>query len=238
MIFLQGFIKLDKGIYEKCVGQPFDGRKKERKKERKNNNNNNEVWLCLDANTKVPKRPSYQNLGMWMQVSSLPTNSSLQNTPRYQFALKSETIDKIATIANQNGRHMVQHVLFPVNIHFHWNFSFLNLIFFNIGGHSENFKNSTTLSDNLFLCQVSKGSAVWSEFNIVCTLVTIATAAILNLYNPSKAATHHGGYFYKVSWDLMKGIIKKSLIPLFLFPWQLWQSLSNRFRYFWLISSH
>jgi hypothetical protein len=26
---------------------------------------------------------------------------------------------KMATIANQNGRHMVQHVLLPVNIHFH-----------------------------------------------------------------------------------------------------------------------
>jgi hypothetical protein len=26
---------------------------------------------------------------------------------------------KMATIANQNGRHVVQHVLFPVNIHFH-----------------------------------------------------------------------------------------------------------------------
>jgi hypothetical protein len=25
---------------------------------------------------------------------------------------------------------------------------------------------STTLSDNLFLCQISKESAVWSEFNI------------------------------------------------------------------------
>ena len=43
----------------------------------------------------------YQNSGMWMQVSSLPTNSSLENTPRYQFSLKSETIDKMATIANQ-----------------------------------------------------------------------------------------------------------------------------------------
>jgi hypothetical protein len=36
MIFLQGFIKFDQGISEKCVGQTFDGRKKERKK--KNNN--------------------------------------------------------------------------------------------------------------------------------------------------------------------------------------------------------
>jgi hypothetical protein len=26
---------------------------------------------------------------------------------------------KMATIANQNGRHMEQHVLLPVNIHFH-----------------------------------------------------------------------------------------------------------------------
>jgi hypothetical protein len=25
--------------------------------------NNNEVWLCLDANTEVPKRPPYQNSG-------------------------------------------------------------------------------------------------------------------------------------------------------------------------------
>jgi hypothetical protein len=26
---------------------------------------------------------------------------------------------KMATIANRNGRNMVQHVLLPVNIHFH-----------------------------------------------------------------------------------------------------------------------
>jgi hypothetical protein len=35
MIFLQGFIKFDLGISEKCVRQTFDGRKKERKKERR-----------------------------------------------------------------------------------------------------------------------------------------------------------------------------------------------------------
>ena len=33
---------------------------------------------------------------------------------------------------------------------------------------------STTLSDDLFFCQVSKGSAVRFEFNIFCTLVTMA----------------------------------------------------------------
>ena len=31
---------------------------------------------------------------------------------------------------------------------------------------------------------------IWSEFNIFCTLVTMATAAILNLFNRPKAATH------------------------------------------------
>jgi len=53
MIFLQGFIKFDQGISEKCVGQTFGGRKKERK----NNNNNNKKQskhnmspkLCLGA---------------------------------------------------------------------------------------------------------------------------------------------------------------------------------------------
>jgi hypothetical protein len=38
----------------------------------------------------------------------------------------------MAAIANQNGRHMVQHVLLPVNIHFHWNiliFEFLTIYF-------------------------------------------------------------------------------------------------------------
>jgi hypothetical protein len=34
----------------------------------------------------------------------------------------------------------------------------------------------------------------------------MATAAILNFFNPSKAATHYGGYSYKISWSLMKGI--------------------------------
>jgi hypothetical protein len=48
---------------------------------------------------------------------------------------------------------------------------------------------STTLSDDLFLCQVSKGSSVRFEFNIFCTLVTMGTAAILNLLNPKSCHT-------------------------------------------------
>jgi len=32
----------------------------------------------------------------------------------------------------------------------------------------------------------AKIGEVWGEFNIICTLVTMATAAILNLFNPQK----------------------------------------------------
>jgi hypothetical protein len=32
---------------------------------------------------------------------------------------------------------------------------------------------------------------VWSEFNIFCTLFTMATAAILNFYNPSPQKLPH-----------------------------------------------
>jgi hypothetical protein len=37
---------------------------------------------------------------------------------------------------------------------------------------------------------------VWSELNIFCTLVTMATAAILNFFKPPKSC---GGYSYKAS---------------------------------------
>ena len=78
---------------------------------------------------------------------------------------------KMAAIANRNGRNVVQHVLLPVNIHFHWNlfiFELLTIFFiFILVAILKILKTkSTTLSDDLFLCQVSKESAVWSEFNI------------------------------------------------------------------------
>ena len=40
---------------------------------------------------------------------------------------------------------------------------------------------------------------VWSEFNIFCTLLTMATAVILNFFNHIRAAIHYGEYSYKVS---------------------------------------
>jgi hypothetical protein len=44
----------------------------------------------------------------------------------------------------------------------------------------------------------AKNCEVWSEFNIFCTLVTMAMVTILNLFNPQKLP-HTGGYSYKVS---------------------------------------
>ena len=77
------------------------------------------------------------------------------------------------------------------------------------------------------MCQVSKGSAVRSEFKIFCTLVTMATAAILNLFNPKSCSTLRWIFLQ----SFMKGI-NFFLIHPFLFPWQLRQSLSKRFRLF------
>jgi hypothetical protein len=59
---------------------------------------------------------------------------------------------------------------------------------FYIGGHFKNKEHN--FSDDLFVCPVSKGSAVWSEFNIFCTLVTMATAAILNFVQPPQKLPH------------------------------------------------
>jgi hypothetical protein len=73
---------------------------------------------------------------------------------------------------------------------------------------------STTLSEDLFLCQVSKGSAVRFEFKKNSTLVTMATAAILNLLNSQKlphTTVNIPTKFHKVRWKESK----KNWIPLF-----------------------
>jgi hypothetical protein len=76
----------------------------------------------------------------------------------------------MATIANQNGHHMVQNVLLPVNIYVHF-LIFNDFFNFYIGGHFEMavilkiIKTKSTLSEDLFLCQILKESAVRFEFN-------------------------------------------------------------------------
>ena len=100
------------------------------------------------------------------------------------------------------------------------------------GHHGKPMMTINSQHHNLLGNQISSKSedfCIWQPF---CTLVTMSTAAILNFFKPQKAATHYGGYSYKVSWSLMKGIQNVFKSPPFLFPWQLQQSLSNRFRFF------
>ena len=49
----------------------------------------------------------------WMQFSSLPINSSLQNNPRYQFSLKSENIEILPIFGGyfQNGGYSLSNFL-------------------------------------------------------------------------------------------------------------------------------
>jgi hypothetical protein len=155
----------------------------------------------------------------------------------------------MATIENQYGRHMVQHVLFPVNIHFHWNlfiFEFLTIFeIFYIGGHFEMavilkilITKSTTLSDNLFCVKFQKDPLYGLNLTLFCTFVTMITVTILNFFQPPKSC-------HILRWIFLQGFMKFDeknpnffLIPPFLFLWQLRQSLSNRFRFFGLISFH
>jgi hypothetical protein len=61
MIFLQGFIKFDQGISEKCVWQTFDGRKKEEEEyiiriiKKKQSKHNMSDKLCLGAINMPPQ---------------------------------------------------------------------------------------------------------------------------------------------------------------------------------------
>jgi hypothetical protein len=83
--------------------------------------------------------------------------------------------------------------------------------------HSKPTMNINSQHHNLLGNQISPKSedfCIWRPF---CTLVTMATAAILKFFQPTKAATHYGGYSYKVSWSLMKGIQKCFESPLFCF---------------------
>jgi hypothetical protein len=71
---------------------------------------------------------------------------------------------------------------------------------------------------------------VWSKFNIACTLIIMATAAILIFFSTPKSC-------HRLRWIFLQSFIKfdernkNKLNPPFLFPWQLPQSLSYRFRF-------
>ena len=85
------------------------------------------------------------------------------------------------------------------------------------GGHTKPTMDINSQHHNLLGNQISPKSedfCIWQPF---CTLVTMATAAIYNFFNAPKAVTHYGGYSYKVSLSVMKGIQFLFIFPLFCF---------------------
>jgi hypothetical protein len=67
------------------------------------------------------------------------------------------------------------------------------------GRHSKPTMDINSQHHNLLGNQISPKSKVFVFWRPFCTLVTMGTAAILNFFQPTKAATHYGGYSYKVS---------------------------------------
>ena len=106
--------------------------------------------------------------------------------------------------------------------------------------HSKPTMNINSQHHNLLgnqISPISEDFCIWGRF---CTLVTMATAAILIFFQPPKSC-------HTLRWIFLQSFMKfderipkkiKNLIPPFLFPWQLRQNLSNQFRFFWLISFH
>jgi hypothetical protein len=97
---------------------------------------------------------------------------------------------------------------------------------------------STTLSADLFLCQVSKGSAVRREFNIFCTLATMATAAILNFFQHLKSC-------HTLRWIFLQSFMKfdernkrKLNSPLFCFHGNCGKVCLTDSDFFWPNSFH
>ena len=56
----------------------------------------------------------------WISILNIIIYLEAKFCPNWKIFVFGEHFGfKMATIVNQNGRHMVQHVLLPVNIHFH-----------------------------------------------------------------------------------------------------------------------
>ena len=109
--------------------------------------------------------------------------------------------------------------LTPSKIHFHWNlfiFEFLTIFFyFYIGGHLEIFKKKEHNFEwwSFFVSSFKRMRCTF-ELKKNCTLVTMATAAILNLFNPNSCHT--------LRWIFLESFMrfdernpKQFVIPLF-----------------------
>ena len=148
----------------------------------------------------------------------------------------------MAAIANRNGHNMVQHILLPININFHWNlfiFEFLTIfLIFILAAILKILKTkSTTLSDDLFCVKFQKDPLFRVNLTCFAPLLPWQRPSFWFFSTPQKVphtTVDIPTKFHEVWWKESKFFLN----PPFLFPWQLRQSLSNRFRFFWLISFH
>ena len=105
------------------------------------------------------------------------------------------------------------------------------------GRHSKPTMAINSQHHNLLGNQISPKSEDFYNWRPFCTLVTMATAAISNCFQPPKSC-------HILRWIFLHSFMKFDernpifLNPPFLFLWQLQQSLSNRFRFYWPISFH
>jgi hypothetical protein len=139
----------------------------------------------------------------------------------------------------QNGRHSKPKWLqcgaacltpckypFPLKSFHFWIFN--DFFYFYIGGHFKNKEHNFWVM--IYFCvKFQKDPLFGVNLTFFAPWLPWQRPPFWIVFNPSKAATYYSGYSYKVSWSLMKGIQKYFKSPPFLFPWQLWQSLSNRF---------
>ena len=144
-------------------------------------------------------------------------NSHHHNLFGNQISSKSEEFFILAAILDSNhskpkwspyGAACPTPCKYPFSLKsFHF-WIFNNLFWFYIGDHFEMAAilkilkiKCTILSDDQFLCQLSKESAVRSEFNIIFTLVTMAMAAILIFFNPPKSC-------HTLRWIFLQSFMK------------------------------
>ena len=102
--------------------------------------------------------------------------------------------------------------LTPSKIHFHWNlfiFEFLTIFFdFYIGGHLDNFKKKRAqLWVMIFFRVKFQKNALYVWIKKKLHLGYHGNGRHFEFVQPPTAGTHYGGYSYKVSWSLMKGIL-------------------------------
>jgi hypothetical protein len=116
---------------------------------------------------------------------------------------------------------------------------FNDFVNFFIGGHFENFKNKKHNFEwwSIFVSSIKRiRCTVWIKKKL--HIGYHGNGSHFEFVQPPKAATHYGGYSYRVLWSLRKRIEKKNWIPPFCFHGNCGKVCPTDSDFFWLISFH